>query len=77
MARIDIEIEDYLDEVDTKYLVRELQKRKDLKDFKIDLGEVDLPEFRNTDEVLKYIKRVLHLRQWHDKKRVIYEIENL
>ena len=30
-VEVDIDIEDYLDEVDTKYLVAELNKRKDYK----------------------------------------------
>lgn len=79
MARIDVEIEDYLDEVDTKYLVRELEKRRDIKEF-IDtntLVNIELPEFRNRQELLKYIKKLLGLRLWHDKQRVISEIEDL
>lgn len=77
MALIDIEIEDYLDEVDTKYLVQELQKRKDRKEYKIKLDLDDLPDFKNSNEIFKYIRRVLGLREWHDKERVIDEIRNL
>lgn len=32
MASIDIDIEDYLDEVDTKYLIEELKSRKEYKE---------------------------------------------
>jgi len=77
MAQIDIEIEDYLDEVDTKYLVQELQKRKDCKEYKIKLDLDYLPDFKNSNEIFKYIRRVLGLREWHDKERVIEEIRNL
>lgn len=77
MARIDIEIEDYLDEVDTRYLVQELQKRKDLKNYKIKLDQFDLPDFKNSNEIFEYIKKVLGLREWHDKDRVIAEIREL
>ncbi len=76
MARIDIEIEDYLDEVDTKYLVQELLKRKDRNKYKLDM-DIDLPTFRDSNELLKHIKRLLGLREWHDKNRVITEIKDL
>ena len=81
MARIDIEIEDYLYEVDTKYLVKELAKRRDLKDHKAELKNIpqdwDLPEFKTQEELLNYIKRVLHLKPWHGKDRIIKEIQEL
>lgn len=77
MALIDIEIEDYLDEVDTRYLVQELQKRKDLKNYKIKLDQFDLPDFKNSNDIFEYIKKVLGLREWHDKDRVIAEIREL
>lgn len=77
MARIDIEIEDYLDEVDTKYLVQELEKRKDYKVTELDLRNLDIPQFKTPELLLSYLKRILHLREWHDKKRIIQEIESL
>lgn len=78
MALIDIEIEDYLDEVDTKYLVQELLKRKNRKKYKSNpLDDLDIPNFNNPEQLLTYIKRLLKLRQWHDKKRIIAEIEQL
>lgn len=76
MARIDIEIEDYLDEVDSKYLIQELQKRKDVK-IPFDLSYFELPQFKNSEQVLSFIKKVLHLREWHDKERIINEIKEL
>jgi hypothetical protein len=77
MARIDIEIEEYLDEVDTKYLIQELQKRKDLINFRLDIDLFQIPEFKNSDQLLKYIKKLLGLREWHDKDRIISEIKEL
>lgn len=77
MARIDIEIEDYLDEVDTKYLVQELNKRKDRGNYKIDIDDYDIPVFNNSGQLLNFIKRLLGLRQWHDINRVISEIKEL
>ena len=85
MARIDIEIEDYLDEVRTEYLVNEIVKRKDavteiLKHKEIKIANIDefaIPSFNTSEDVLKYIRLVLSLKPWHDKKRIIQEIEQL
>lgn len=81
MARIDIEIEDYLDEVDTKYLVKELAKRNDVSKYKPLMNNIpddfDLPEFKTKEQVLNYIKRILQLKPWHEKDRVIAEIKEL
>ena len=41
------------------------------------LDDIDLPEFKTTNEILQYIKRVLQLRPWHSKEVVISEIKNL
>ena len=76
MAHIDIEIEDYLYEVDTKYLVQELQKRKDVKNFKLP-SDLDMPEFDHPAQKLSYIKKLLGLREWHGKDRIISEIKEL
>ena len=40
MAYIDIDIEDYLDEVDTRFLVRELNDRKKTGKLKKELDEI-------------------------------------
>lgn len=77
MARIDVEIEEYLDEVSTKYLVQELEKRHDLKDYKIDLYNIEIPEFKNGMQLLSYIKKLLGLREFHDMDRIISEIKSL
>lgn len=77
MARIDVEIEDYLDEVDTKYLVQELLKRKDRNKYKIDITDFDILEFSNTRQLLNYIKRLLGLREFHDINRIINELKEL
>jgi hypothetical protein len=76
MARIDIDIEDYLDEVDTSSLIDELKRRKDEVTEK-DWREMEVPVFKDGEAVLKYFKKRLGLREWHDKKRLIREIEEL
>jgi len=77
MARIDVEIEDYLDEVDTKYLVQELKKRKDFKITELNLNDIEIPQFKTPELLLYYLKKLLHLREWHDKNRIIKEIQEL
>jgi hypothetical protein len=80
MARIDIDVEDYLDEVDTKYLVQELKKRHDLTKYAVDFKDMyqpEIPKFKGPEQLLNYIKLILGLRIWHDKKRIIKEIEQL
>lgn len=85
MAQIDIEIEDYLDEVRTEYLVKEIARRKDaveeIKKHKHliipGLDEFAIPDFKTPEQMLKYLKLVLHLKPWHDKKRIIQEINEL
>jgi hypothetical protein len=77
MARIDIEIEDYLDEVATKYLVQELKKRADFKPADLDLTTIEIPKFKTSEQLLKFIKQLLGLREWHTKERIISEINNL
>jgi hypothetical protein len=82
MARIDIEIEDYLDEVRTEYLFKELERRKDFPDFiKQYVQETTpkyiIPDFNLPEQVLDFIKITLRLKPWHDKARIIKEIEAL
>ncbi len=77
MAQIEVEIEDHLDEVDTKYLLIELRKRKiSVKEIN-ETDEIEMPEFAHSGQLLGYIKKLLGLRPWHDKKRIIQEIEDL
>ena len=83
MALIDIEVEEYLDEVRTVYLFKELKKREDFKDYikeyitETTPDKIPIPEFYSSDEMLQYIKALLHLRPWHDKNRIIQEITSL
>jgi hypothetical protein len=84
-VEVDIDIEDYLDECESKYMVRELNKRG----FKIPEkeGEVikDLqgkekyifPDFKSPEHLLLFIKEAIGLKPWHDQQRVIDEIKNL
>jgi hypothetical protein len=77
MARIEVEIEDYLDEVDTKYLVQELKKRKDNTENLSRYEDFEIPSFKNSSLLLLYIKKCLGLRQWHDINIVIETIKSL
>lgn len=82
MARIDVEIEDYLDEVRSEYLFRELKRRKDFSDLIKDYNDelkpkYIIPDFKTSEQLLDFIKVVLKLQKWHDKKRIIQEIESL
>jgi hypothetical protein len=59
---VDIDILDYLDEVSTQELIKELLSRKD--------------KFE-TPEKLLTIKMILGLKEYHTKERLIKEIESL
>ena len=82
MARIEVEIEEYLDEVRTEILFRELKKRKDFKELiENEMDEVTpkyiIPDFKIPEEVLAFLRLVLRLKPWHDKERIISEIKSL
>jgi hypothetical protein len=79
---VDVDIEDYLDECESKYLIRELNKRG------FNIPEKDpykkrnkkryiFPEFETPEEVISFLKEAVGLKQFHDKKRLINEIEAL
>ena len=78
MARIDvdIDIEDYLDEVDDDDLIDELNSRgyNILKNKKTD---IEIPEFKSRDELRKYLFELMGLRPWHDQARLLDEINDL
>lgn len=84
MARIDIDIEDYLDEVSTSDLMSELLSRKNIMSQLKGKG-VDVLDALSEDDIINYlkdhfsaeaiIKKVLNIRPWHDKKRIIEEID--
>jgi len=82
MARIDIEIEEYLDEVRSKYLFDELKKRKDFKilieDYyqEMKLAYI-IPDFKVSDDVLDFLKIVLNLKKWDTKDKIIEAIKEL
>lgn len=82
MARIEVEIEEYLDEVRTEILFRELKKRKDFKDFIESYYDEEtpkyiIPAFDTSEQLLDFLKIVLKLQKWHDKERIISEIKSL
>lgn len=83
---IDIDIEDYINEISTHSLISELASRKNVvTDFRrigIDiLKEIDddeiIADLKERYDTLSLIKKVLDIRSWHDKKRIIQEIESL
>ena len=82
---VDVEIEDYLDEVESKSLIKELERRgfkvpqKEGEIVKDIYGNVhyNFPEFKSPEQLLGFIKEALGLKSWHDKKRLFSEIDNL
>jgi hypothetical protein len=84
MARINIDIEDYLDEVNTEILISELSKRSVKKTSylsEIDLSEIDLKdllfELQERKSNLDIFRLILGLKKWHGKTEIIKEIEAL
>jgi hypothetical protein len=72
MARISIEvdIEDYINEIESNDLIKELKKRgKSIPS--------DVPIFSTREKHLRYIKWVLGLQPYHDNERVLAEIKEL
>ena len=62
MSRVDIDIEDYLDEVDTDTLIEELKTRKDLPKEWHDLKKLDSDEILTYNEYSRTPKRDLILK---------------
>jgi hypothetical protein len=79
MARINIDIEDYLDEVNTEILISELSKRSVKKTSY--LSEIDLKdllfELQERKSNLDIFRLILGLKKWHGKTEIIKEIEAL
>ena len=73
MARIDVEIEDYLDEVESKYLVEELSRRKGFEFLKT---KIEKEEFRLHSKI-KQIQDILGLQPFTNKEDIINEIKEL
>ena len=70
MARIDVDIEDYLGEVDTDKLVDELKTRKKFRNFNFDKPNVK-------GDKLSELKELLGLRPYATKDEIIREINEL
>ena len=74
MALIEVDIEDYLDEVSDNYLIDELKRRGYIisrKNLKI---KNEQHEFKTDNDLLNYLKDLMGLRRYHDNERLIYEI---
>ncbi len=71
LIEVDIDIEDYLGEVDTSDLLEELESRDDffLGDFSFD--------FKTPKQQYEAVKKVLGLREFHDKERALRELQEL
>ena len=64
---IDIDIEDYLDEISTEVLLDELKRRgKEIK---------AIYEFKSDTKKMNYIKAIFGLREIHTKERLLEEIK--
>jgi hypothetical protein len=68
---VDIDIEDYLDEVKDKYLIAEIENRG----YKVTGGKTKVAG--STKELIKHIKELLNLQPYHTKERVMQEIKDL
>lgn len=67
---VDVDLE--MDEIDTQDLKDELERRKE------EINDEDfVPSFKTTDELLKYLNKVVGLKIWHSKERLIKEINDL
>jgi len=81
---VDVDIEDYLDEVESKYLVKELNQRgfnipEEIEVKKDNYGKeiYSFPVFKTKEDLLRFVKEAIGLKPWHDKERVINEIKEL
>lgn len=80
---VNIDIDDIIDEIDDDVLVDELNRRGyNIKQKKIrtslhNLDDYEYPDFKTKEELLLFIKGVLGSRSWHDKNRVLDEINDL
>ena len=75
MAKVNVFIEDWVDidlnEIDTDDLMEELKSRDDVEEIEL------IPKFKEPQGQLAFIKETLGLKNWHDKERVLQEIELL
>lgn len=73
--KIDIDIEDYLDEVETKHLQAELMRRK--RTLAIDDDWTDLQPVTDPGELKQVLLHLLDLRAWHGKTRILQTIDEI
>ncbi|MDR0692556.1 MAG: hypothetical protein LBF69_05920 [Prevotellaceae bacterium] len=67
MARIEIDLDDYVDKISTEVLLDELKRRgKDI---------AAIHEFKTDTEKINYLKAIFGLREFHDKERLLEEIK--
>ena len=65
----DVDLVDYIDELSDFELIDEFKRRSIIWPYTTDII--------SDDDKLSMIYNILGLKSWHDKKRVIQEIENL
>ena len=64
---IDVDIDEVFSQIDTDDLKAELEER----------AECLMSDIETQDEKLAFIKELLGLKKWHDKERLLQEIESL
>lgn len=80
---VDIDIEDYLDECSTNSLIRELNSRGvNILETRTDkhgsrMEEYIFPNFKTQDDVIKFLKKTLGLREFHSNERLLDEVKAL
>ena len=83
LIEVDIDLEDYLDEVKSRYLVKELNKRgykipekKEDVDVKEE-SEFTFRDFETAPDVIKFLKKFMGLQHYQDNERLLTEIKDL
>ncbi len=71
LIKVDINIDEYLDEVDTSDLLEELECRS------VDFEKSFDYDFKTPKHQYNAVKKVLGLREFHDKERVLRELQDL
>lgn len=78
---MNLDVEDYLDEASERTLIAELNRRGydliEKKKVTKDKDEYILPEFKTREELKKFLYQAMGIREWHNKERLISEINEL
>ncbi len=82
MVTLNVDVDVDMRDFDDDDLIEELESRdyfitKAKVSIRDKYGDFVYPELKNQMELLKFIKGVLGLRDWHTKERIISEINDL